>query len=296
MPKVRTTGCKQVHRDANCPDCRRVRVQRSRARKRKNPVSRLPLSAAQRQANAAACYVRKYLERGAIAPPDACDRCEIAVQISPSRPLSRLRFFHPDPAQPQLVAWLCADCFRRVRATGESLTLSWQWPGLTAHRSRKPPNLARHVAATRAALDDRLPPATAPSLRDAAFIGTLVRALAPGERERLFAAGSLAGPRWQPTADPRLDALLRAWVFSERSDRSATARAAGGTTMTPLPREPRRTRTVLPEPPPPPPRPPFDRQASLNAILSAIAHLDEAEAQAAEVNARVDQAVRAGLG
>jgi hypothetical protein len=34
----------------------------------------------------------------------------------------------------------------------------------------------------------------------------------------------------------------------------------------------------------------------LNAILSAIAHLDEAEAQAAEVNARVDQAVRAGLG
>ena len=66
--------------------------------------------------------------------------------------------------------------------------------------------------------------------------------------------------------------------------------------MTPLPREPRRTRAVLPEPPPPPPRPPFDRQASLNAILSAIAHLDEAEAQAAEVNARVDQAVRAGLG
>ncbi len=66
--------------------------------------------------------------------------------------------------------------------------------------------------------------------------------------------------------------------------------------MTPLPRKPRRVRAVLPEPPPPPPRPPFDRQASLNAILSAIAHLDEAEAQAAaEVNARVDQALRAGL-
>ncbi len=96
------------------------------------------------------------------------DRCAVPAQISPSRPLSRLRFFHPDPAQLKLVAWLCADCYRRVRATAEPLTLSWQWPGLTAHRSRKPPNLARHVTATNAALDDRLPTATARSLRDVA--------------------------------------------------------------------------------------------------------------------------------
>jgi hypothetical protein len=82
-----------------------------------------------------------YLKRGAIALPDACERCEVPTQISPSRPLRPLLPFHPDPAQKRLVAWLCADCRRRVRATGEPLTLTWTWPGITAPRSRKPPDL-----------------------------------------------------------------------------------------------------------------------------------------------------------
>jgi len=221
-------------------------VRRSRARRRNKPTLRLPLTDAQRLADNAARYVRKYLKRGAIAPPDVCDRCELAVQIAPSRPLSRLHFFHPDPAQPRLVAWLCTNCRRYVRATRESLTLTWTWPGITAPRSRKPPNLPRQVAATLAALDAKLPPATAPRLRDAALIATLVRALAPGERERLYAAGSLAGPGWQPTSDPHLNALLRGWAFTERAERGAAARAAGGVSITPLPPEPRRVRDVLP--------------------------------------------------
>jgi hypothetical protein len=296
MPKERTTGCKQEHRDKNCPDCRRVRVRRSRALKRKNPTPRLPLSAAQRQANAAACYVRKYLKRGAIAPPDACDRCAVPVQMSPSRPLSRLHFFHPDPAQPRLVAWLCTNCRRYVRATRESLTLTWTWPGITAPRSRKPPNLRRQVAATVAALDAKFPPATAPGLRDAALIATLVRALAPGERERLYAAGSLAGPGWQPTSDPHLNALLRGWAFIERADRGAAARAAGGVSITPLPPEPRRVRDVLPPPPPAPPRPPVDPLVALAKIQAALEQLNAAEAAAIETNARVERAVRERFG
>ena len=296
MPKIRTTGCKQVHLDKNCPDCRRVRVRRSRALKRQNPTPRLPLSAAQRQANAAACYVRKYLKRGAIAPPDSCDRCELAVQMSPSRPLSRLYFFHPDPAQPRLVAWLCTDCYRRVRANREPLTLSWTWPGITAPRSRKPPNLPRQVAATVAALDAKLPPATAPTLRDAALIATLVRALAPGERERLYAAGSLAGPAWQPTSDPHLNALLRNWAFTARAARGAAARAAGGVAITPLPPEPRRVREVIPPPPPAPSHPPVDPEVARAKIQAALDGLNAAEAEAMETNARVERALRERFG
>jgi hypothetical protein len=296
MPKIRTTGCKQKHLDKYCPDCRRVRVRRSRALKRKNPTPRLPLSAAQRQANAAACYVRKYLKRGAIAPPDACDRCEVAVQISPSRLLQPLRFFHPDPAQPKIVAWLCAGCYRRVRATREALTLSWEWPGLTAHRSRKPPNLPRQVAATVAALDAKLPPATAPTLRDAALIATLVRALAPGERERLYAAGSLAGPGWQPTTDPHLNALLRSWAFTERAERGAAARAGGGVAITPLSPEPRRVREVIPPPPPTPPHPPVDPEVARAKIQAALDQLNAAEAEAIATNARVERAMRERFG
>jgi hypothetical protein len=296
MPKARTTGCKQQHAGKYCPDCTRIRVRRSRARKRKNPTLRLPLTDAQRLADNAARYVRKYLKRGAIAPPDACDRCAVAVQISPSRPLSRLHFFYPDPAQPKLVAWLCTNCRRDVRATREPLTLTWTWPGITAPRSRKPPNLPRQIAATVAALDAKLPPATAPTLRDAALIATLVRALAPGERERLYAAGSLAGPGWQPTTDPHLNALLRSWAFTERAERGAAARAGGGVAITPLPPEPRRVREIIPPPPPAPPRAPVDPEVARAKIQAALDGLNAAEAEAIETNARVERALRERFG
>jgi hypothetical protein len=295
MPKPRTTGCKQEHNGGRCRDCNRIRVRRARAlaAKRPDPPVRLPLTVAQRQANAATAYVRTYLKRGAIAPPDACERCHVEVQASPSWPLRPLRFFHPDPARPQLVAWLCADCRRRVRATGEPLTLSWTWPGITAPRSRKPPDLPRQVAAAVAALDARLPAGPASALRDAALVRLLVRALAPGERERLYAAGCLAGPRWRPTAEPHLDALLRSWAFSERAERGAAARAAGGTAIMPLPPESRRQREPRLSPPAPAPAPPpSDPQAAWAAIHRAAEQLAAAEAVAEATNARVAAAVR----
>jgi len=301
MPRRRTTGCKQDHDGARCRDCNRIRVRRARARaaKRTEPPARLELTAAQRQANAAAAYVRKYLKRGAIAPPDACERCHVEVQASPSWPLRPLRFFHPDLARPRLVAWLCVDCRRRVCATGESLTLSWTWPGITAPRSRKPPDLPQHVAAALALLDARLAAGPSSALRDAALVRLLVRSFAPGERERLYAAGCLAGPRWRPTADPHLDALLRAWAFTERAERGAAARAEDGTVITPLLPEPRRQRRCAPPPPPPAPAPappPSDPQAAWAAIHRAAERLAAAEAAALKTNARVAQSVRDRFG
>jgi hypothetical protein len=55
MPKPRTTGCKQEHDGGRCRDCNRIRVSRARALagKRPDPPTRLALTAAQRQANAA---------------------------------------------------------------------------------------------------------------------------------------------------------------------------------------------------------------------------------------------------
>jgi hypothetical protein len=140
MPKARTTGCKQQHAGKNCPDCTRIRVRRSRARQRTNPTPRLPLTDAQQLADNAASYVRKYLKRGAIAPPDACDRCAVPVQISPSRPPSRLHFFHPDPAHWQLVAWLCTNC-RRDHCSAQPQAAQPAAPD-RRHRSR----LGRQVA------------------------------------------------------------------------------------------------------------------------------------------------------
>jgi hypothetical protein len=147
-----------------------------------------------------------------------------------------------------------------------------------------------------AAWDAKLPPATAKGLRDTALIATLVRALAPGERERLYAAGSLAGPGWQPTSDPHLNALLRGWAFTERAERGEAARAAGGVSITPLPPEPRRVRDILPTPPPPPPHEPIDPQVALAKMQAAIDDLNAAEAAAIETNARIERAVRERFG
>ncbi len=295
MPKRRTTGCAQQHYAKNCPDCTRARVRRFRARHRADPTPRLPPSDEQRVANAAASYVREYVRRGAIAPPDACDRCDCDVQISPAHPLRSLQPWHPDPAQRQQVAWLCSECRRIVRATREPLTLHWTWPGISAPRSRKPPELMQRFTAALTVVESRLLPGATPAMRDAAVIATLVAELSSGERERLYAAGSLAGPRWQPTGDARLNVLLRGWVFTERTERSRGARDAGGTTVVPIALTPRRSRGEMTPPPPDPPRQPFDAEAFAAATERALERLDRADAVAEETNARVAAALRRRL-
>ena len=233
-----------------------------------------------------------YLKRGAIAPPDACERCEVPSQISPSRPLRPLLPFHPDPARKRLIAWLCAECRRRVerhrRAAYADLDLA-------GDRGPAQPQAARSSGACSGGgggAGGDLPEARGlAALRDAAFVRILMRALAPGERERLYAAGCLAGPRWLPTGDAHLDAILRSWIFNERAERRMTARAAGGIEVAPLLAEPRRRR----EPPPAPAResrPAFDPEAAWAAIQRAAEALDAAEDVAMKINARVARAVR----
>lgn len=123
---------------------------------------------------------------------------------------------------------------RRVRGNTRAPAItdswSWAWPGLSDARSRKPVELVQRAAATAAALEGRLSPPPSTALRDAVFVGTLVAALRPGERERLFGAGTIAGLRWQPTPDARLNALLREWVFGERATQAPSTlnRDAGG--------------------------------------------------------------------
>jgi hypothetical protein len=147
------------------------------------------------------------------------------------------------------------------------------------------------VAAAVATLDAHLPSTTAPALRDAALVATLLRALAPGERERLYAAGSLAGPQWLPTEDPQLNVLLRVWAFTERADRGAAARAAGGRTVVPLPPAPRRRSAPPLLPPAPATRRPFDPEAAWEAINRAAERLAAADADAMATNARVERLI-----
>jgi hypothetical protein len=298
--RPRKTGCKQDHKGDRCPECNRIRVQRHRAaaHKRKPPPPRPAPSEPSRVANAAAAYVRTALKRQSIAPPDACEGCEVAVQAAPSRAERPLRFFHPDPRQPRAVAWLCSACYRDVRATREPLTLTWAWPGITAPRSRRPPDLARHVAAALTALAKAGALPTSPTLLEAAFLRLLLRTLTLGERERLYAAGVLAGPRWGPTGQAGVDRVLREWVFEERAERGANARGAGGTTITPLPPEARRgrSRPASPEPAASVQRATFDRDAAFAKLDRADEQLAAATAEASATIERVLRAVRERLG
>ncbi len=298
--RPRNTGCKQGHKGAVCPDCNRIRVQRHRAaaRKRQPPPPRPAPSEPSRVANAAAAYVRAALKRQAIAPPDACERCEVTAQPSPSWPVRPLRFFHPDPREARVVAWLCSACYRDVRANREPLTLTWTWPGITAPRSRKLPDLAIHVAAALRALTASGATSMSTTLREAAFVRLLLRTLTPGERERLYAAGVLTGPRWRPTGQAGVDRVLRGWVFEERAERGVTARGAGGITLTPLQPEARRgrRRPVPPEPAAPMPRAPFDRDAAFAKLDRADKQLAAATAEANATMERVSRAVRERLG
>jgi hypothetical protein len=137
------------------------------------------------------------------------------------------------------------------------------------------------------------------TLREAAFVRLLLRTLTPGERERLYAAGVLAGPRWEPTGQAGVDRVLREWAFEERAERGAVARHAGGTVLTPLPPESRRGRS-RPEPREPAAsgksRAAFDRDAAFAKLDLADEQLAAATAEASATIERVLRAVRDRLG
>ncbi len=116
--RTRLTGCTATHWERYCRTCARIRA--VKARRRRRLTEPLPRTEPARQEVAARAYVWSYLRRASITPATCCERCGAS---------SALSFFHPDPAAVREVVWLCKSCRKRVRATGEPVTLTWVWPG-----------------------------------------------------------------------------------------------------------------------------------------------------------------------
>ena len=284
--RPRLTSCGRDHHGGPCLYCAAERKRKQRASGRETEST---IDAEQLVARKARVYVNTYLDRGAIAPPDACDRCEIDVQPTPFRDGAKLRAFHPDPTKKREIVWLCEPCHRRVRATREPVTLTWTWPGTMVPRALRRPQLAPAIERARAVVEDRLPTAS-PSMRDAALLGQVLALLAAHQRERLYTEGVQQRRRWQPTGDAALDRVFRDWIHDEQRTRGTLARANGGTTIEPVPARTRKTRGCLLHLPPTEdscPRAPFDEAANRAAVAVALQHLQDAEAEVDDVNARV---------
>jgi hypothetical protein len=115
--RTRLTGCTATHWERSCRICARLRA--AKARRRPRPTEPLPRTEQARQEVAARAYVWSYLRRASITPATVCERCGAGAPV----------FFHPDPAAVREIVWLCKSCRKRVRATGEPVTLTWVWPG-----------------------------------------------------------------------------------------------------------------------------------------------------------------------
>jgi hypothetical protein len=322
VSRKRSTGCVSPHYGGACRKCATLRKRRERQRKRMalaaelkhaDPLQREQLLAEREAARAAAAarnpelvtlrraiaYVHRYKKRGAIVPPDACERCERPVQIFVGGRSEPLVFWHPNPARVREVAWLCRTCRIIIRSTREPLTLSWTWPGLAAPRARGPLPLGdpeAHAYGLR--VMEPLGTIASTQTRLVAYIGAYLSKLPIGKREQLYAAGNRGGASWAPTGDRGLDAAWREWFLQERADRGRAARARGGLVVEPIPARERRRRglqgsshdvdrPVGREID----RPPFDEEANHRRIHAAIRRLDEADEAADAINRRVGSAL-----
>jgi hypothetical protein len=287
--RPRTTNCGAIHLGP-CARCARERKLRQRALERKANIKRadLTLDALQRRIHSSREYVRAYLRRGAIVPSDACDRCECDLRPRMHGDARPYRIFHPDPAKPREVAWLCLSCYRYENATRDPIELLWRWPGTAVMRSRRRPDIASELATASTFMEQRLPAAT-PSMRFSAVVGAVIASLALPDRERIFAEGALAGRRWTPTGDGDLDARLREWVFAERLTRGTVARAAGGPIVQPVEARTRKRRLDAALVPLEHERKPFDEEANRQRTSEALQKLELADREADAVNERLNE-------
>jgi hypothetical protein len=122
--RKRLTGCVATHWERSCRTCARIRA--AKARRRPRTTEPLPRTEQARQEVAARAYVWAYLRRGSLTPATCCERCGAGAPV----------FFHPDPRAVREIVWLCKSCRKRVRATGEPVTLTWVWPGVLADEPR----------------------------------------------------------------------------------------------------------------------------------------------------------------
>jgi hypothetical protein len=253
-------------------------------------------------------HVATYRKRGAIIPPDACERCGIGERITPwSRPIP-LFAWHPDPRKKTEVVWLCVHCRRRVRAVREPIVLTWVWPGgVPARRRGRPVVDALDVKAIvpgkipgslpiiEPDAEAVAPRASLPGLAAELFLHAFLEAAGP-DLEALYAQGARAGERWRPLGDPMRDAALRKWVARERASRARGEKLAQ--VVPAWQRRPRRDRPTLRPPAPPPDEGGRDREPALfdeashaEQMAAALERLSAAEAKADAALERVQRAL-----
>lgn len=331
MGRRRTTGCTARHFSGEpCAACQATRATRCRQRRRDReaaaaaaakrtarrgkppppPVvepeadpARVELDAAaarHRVAGAAArAYVAVYRSRGLILPPATCERCRIGERLTPWGRVTPLVPWHPDPARPREVAWLCASCRRHVRATREALTLTWVWPGgLPARPRGRPPQDASSIIAIMPTWRDAGEAAAARSslagLADDLFLHAFLNAAGVANVEALYLEGVRASAAWRPLGDSARDAVLREWIEQERVRRSSLERIVEPVSA--WERRPRRDR----HPSSPPPmasegqatQTPSNPAQQTSIMAEAMERLAAAEAAADAALERVTRALK----
>lgn len=248
--RPRTTSCAVEHLGAPCKVCAR---ERQRRRRRQHPeivrvADRARCDERRRAEVRARAYVREYLKRGAIYPPEGCEGC-LAI--------GRLEPFHPDPEKKRMVAWLCQSCRKRVSATREPLTLTWEWPGRRPERGgRRLGSFSLHpswLPAAQATYERAVAEVGKPGSqvnRALLYLGGFWKVVGQAEREALYAASlQHRGGDWAPYGEPRLDGLLRWWAKREVERRGREARLASverqGVVVTPVPARERKEKKRL---------------------------------------------------
>lgn len=244
--------CTEFHDGTPCRSCARIRAREFRRRHRKTIAATDAADPARKQAREARAYVATYLRRGAIAPPDLCERCsrdDLRTAQIQQRPVVP---WHPDPAKPREIAWLCVDCRLYARSTREPIEICWTWPGVATSRRRGPLPAAEREKQSALETARRLGERALPGLRDTAFIAAFVAELEDEVRERLYAEGVRATRKtrpWRPYGDPDIDRLLATWVQGEQRRRGDAIRQGESRTVIPTPsRLPKSRLPKLPAP------------------------------------------------
>ena len=143
-------------------------------------------------------YVQSYRKRGAITPPDACEHCyrnDNGNGNDYTKKRTTLPAWHPDPAHPRDILWLCKNCRAIARALGEPVELRWQWPG----GSRTAPCFVTPTPVWERRLrQDRLPhhppqTSTIPPMTDAEYEQKITSALSKLDKAIVAADALLSG-------------------------------------------------------------------------------------------------------
>jgi hypothetical protein len=274
LGRPRIATCTSDHRGEPCRVCAAQRARRYRARR----ADRVAASEAQRAAAperrsyvAARRLVLTALERGTITPSLRCDACMAREE--------EVSFLQPDIARPRLLVWLCASCYRYVRAIGGEIEARWVWPGpLRPKMTRRTLAFDREAHDLAVAAGHRLPDG---AQRYRAYAESYLATIGEKPARAWLARGLHQGPDWTPTGFVDIDKLWRwfvaVWWQRERERFERELEAGEIVTLEPRPvREPsarvlRRVAPVVRSVP--------ASGASVASLDASLAKLDEAQAE-----------------